>query len=326
MFISVLAAVSVLSQASTTGLPISANVPSFMPTHLTGPNAGKTACPLCIYGNRPQLQIWAQASQTDRAIELAKTAAKDLGNSVQTYIVVVPTSSNKPAPAAITSLKKAQIGTGFVTFVPSWTDKETSGLYNHTGSTPPKIRLYSVVNRRLYARWDNPNSQEWKNVVQKVKESSRYVAESALTDRQISPPWEPGQKFRVSFEVFDKKGKPVSNAKVTAWQTDKAGLYNPREFGHIAPRLQVTAWTNDKGRIDFETIYPGPYPTQPEPSHIHFAIPVNGKSQWRTLWFEGDPMLTAEKRRWEENNEETLIVIVDKSKSPWTVYHRYILQ
>ena len=45
------------------------------------------------------------------------------------------------------------------------------------------------------------------------------------------------------------------------------------------------------------TIYPGAYPTRGERPHIHFTGTVGGKPKWRTLWFEGGPILTAEKRQ-----------------------------
>ena len=308
------------------GLAPAAAAPSFMPTHVTGSHAGQKACPLCIHGNKPQLQIWAQESSLDQALEIAKKADRELGSTAQTYIVLVPAGQGKPSGATLSRLRNADLESAFSTYVPSWTDKETSGLYNHTEAAKPKIRVYSVVNRRMYARWDEPKPTDWAGIRQKVKDSQRFQADYSLTDRQIAPTWEPGQRFRVAFEVFDKSGKPLANAKVTAWQTDQSGLYNPREFGHVAPRLQVTAWTDKSGRIEFDTIYPGPYPDQPEPSHIHFAIPIQGKEQWRTLWFEGDPLLTAEKRKWELGNEETVIVRVDKSKPVWQTGHRYIVQ
>lgn len=308
------------------GLPPAANAPSFMPTHITGPHVGRAACPLCVYGNKPQLQIWVQEANVAQALELAKLAERDLVSAGQPYLVVVPSKSGEPSDATITTIKQANLKHVFATHVPNWTDAETSGLYNHTDAYKPKVRVYSVVNRRLFARWDEPGTDKWPDILKKVTESRRFQEESGVTDRQIAPKWEPGQRFTVVFEVFDKQGKPMRNAKVTAWQTDETGLYNPREFGHIIPRLQVNAWTDSNGRIEFDTVYPGPYPAEPEPSHIHFAIPVDGKNQWRTLWFEGDPLLTKDKRDWERGNEETVIVPIDKSKSPWRVSHRYIVQ
>ena len=313
-------------QSAVNGLAPAASAPSFMPMHVTGPNTAKKACPLCIYGNEPQLQIWVQESQLDRGLQIAEWADRDLGGQAQTYIIVVPTRGENPADSSLSLSRAARIGSAFVTYVPSWTDKESSGLYNHTDASKPGIRLYSVVNRRLFSRWDNPKTSDWTQVVEKVKESAKYAVGHTLTDRQIAPAWEPGERFRVVFEVYDRSGKPVRNTKVTAWQTDAAGLYNPRSFGHIAPRLQVMAWTDSNGRIEFDTIFPGPYPDRPEPSHIHFAVPVNGRNQWRTLWFEGDPLLTSEKRKWEQENEETLVVKLDKSKSPWSTYHRFVVK
>lgn len=310
----------------TNGLPVGAAVPSFMPYHLTGANSGKQACPLCIYGNKPQIQIWTRESELDSAISLALKLETGLAGSAQPYLVIVPSKPGEVGALTLSKLAKSGLKDTFATHVPSLGYKETSGLYNHLDWKTGGLRVYCAINRRLFARWDGASERTSGEILAKTRAGLRFVAGYDLTDRQIAPAWEPGQKFTVSFEVFDKSGSPVKGAKVTAWQTDQSGLYNPREFGHIAPRLQATAWTDANGKIEFETIYPGPYPDQPEPSHIHFAIPVDGKSQWRTLWFEGDPRLTAQKRQWEADNEETVTIPVDKSGPTWTAYHRFVVQ
>jgi protocatechuate 3,4-dioxygenase beta subunit len=142
-----------------------------------------------------------------------------------------------------------------------------------------------------------------------------------IADSQIAPAWETGQRLEVTFQVINETGKPMSGVKVSASQTGTSGLYNPNGWGRREPALSATAWTDAEGKIVFRTIYPGPYPTKTEPSHIHFTATVDNKPKWRTLWFEGDTILTPEKRFWAEQDQETEVVKIDKTGSTWRVSH-----
>lgn len=312
------------ASAGARGLPISAAAPSFMPEHLTGAHAGKRACPLCVYGNRPQLQLWTDARELDTALDFARAVELEFAKSAQAYIVLAPARGEELAAATLEKVRAAPLEQGFVVRVPSWDDPDTGGLYGHASSDRPALRVYSVVNRRVFARWDDPGSSARAEILASLRSAARYVAEHEITDATIAPEWEPGPRMEVRFRVVDSSGKPVARQKVLAWQTDSEGLYNPRSFGHRVPRLQTTAWTDDEGEIVFRTLFPAPYPGQDEPSHIHFGIETDEK-HWRTLWFEGDPLLTPAKREWAERDEETVIVPLDRSATPWRAEHRYVL-
>lgn len=317
------------------GLPVSAAAPSFMPLHATGPNAGRRACPLCIYGLGPQFQLWVEEPKLRSAIRLMELLDAEAlrspskpnrkQDSFVPYLVVAAANGKDLSAESMRLIKSLNLQRLFVTVAPSWDDDETSALYGHSVKDRPGARGYLIVNRRVYKRWDAPSDRNWPEMAKALKGGRAYVTSYELADAQIAPGWEPGQKLAVRFRVVNAKGQPQSQVKVSASQADKSGHYNPPGWNRRTPRLSTVAWTNKDGWIPFSTIMPGPYPNEIEPAHIHFTVSVNGKNQFRTLWFEGDPLLTQERRAWADKDEETLIVPIDRTSTPWKVEHTFIV-
>lgn len=306
------------------GLPVSSVTPSFMPTHVTGPNAGGKSCPVCVYGLVPQLQIWSEEAHLGEAIALGRRIDVALARQRQAdiaYLVVAATKESELSSDSKRRIDAAGFKHVFVTSIPSWDDPLTGGLYGHAMRDRPGVRAYAVINRRTFKRWDRPTDVA--EMMAALNEGRRYVTTHAIADPTIAPAWVKGQRMQVDFRLVDAAGKPMSGIKVSAIQTDTTGLYNPQGWGRMEPTLSALAWTNDQGRIVFRTIYPGPYPTKTEPSHIHFTATISGKPQWRTLWFEGDPIITTEKRRWADQDEETVIVPIARSGDVWRVTHTF---
>ena len=59
---------------------------------------------------------------------------------------------------------------------------------------------------------------------------------------------------------------------------------------------------------------------------MHFSVVIDDKPQFRTLWFEGDPLLTAERRQWAEQDHETVIVRFDDARPPLRARHTFVVQ
>lgn len=120
---------------------------------------------------------------------------------------------------------------------------------------------------------------------------------------------EPGRRLLVSGEVVDESGRPVRGATVSAYNTDAAGLYNPQNSPTREPRISGEVKSDGQGRFQFLTVYPGPYPEIAEPAHVHFGATARGfKQAYATIWIEGDPLITPERKAWEERDEETRVV------------------
>ena len=126
---------------------------------------------------------------------------------------------------------------------------------------------------------------------------SVHEAPAAAPSRgAMAPKGEPGQPLHVSGVVVDPDGSPLGGASLYVYQTDATGLYS-RKRGED-PRLHAWMRTDEKGRFEFRTIRPGPYPNRTEPAHIHFHLwGPDTPPQWNVdLLFEDDALIEPGRR------------------------------
>lgn len=127
---------------------------------------------------------------------------------------------------------------------------------------------------------------------------------------------EPGERLLLDIEVVDAAGKPATGVTIVAYNTDAAGLYNPRDSLTSVPRIRATVVSDARGRCQVLTVRPGAYPDASDPAHIHFeALSAPGNTSYRTVWFEGDPLITDAKRAWADRDEETEIVTIKSRRA-----------
>ena len=129
-----------------------------------------------------------------------------------------------------------------------------------------------------------------------------------------------GERLTFAGRVLDYEGRPLSKAAVIAYQADHTGLYNPSGSPTRVPRLRGVAVTDEDGKFRFSTIRPGPYPNASEPAHIHLEVAAPGhRLQYVTYWFEGDPLITDERRAKLATDDETVVVELSRgSDGIWT--------
>ncbi|HJQ69842.1 MAG TPA: protocatechuate 3,4-dioxygenase [Blastocatellia bacterium] len=139
---------------------------------------------------------------------------------------------------------------------------------------------------------------------------SGRVVEQASSDAPwqitITSKEEPGEPLIVSGSVYGPDGvMPLKGASVYVYQTDITGYYTPGGRDSSNPRLKGTMRTDDKGRYEFRTIKPGPYPSARIPAHIHYVVSADGyKQRVFEIVFEGDPNIT-DRIRSDAANEES---------------------
>jgi protocatechuate 3,4-dioxygenase, beta subunit len=103
---------------------------------------------------------------------------------------------------------------------------------------------------------------------------------------------EPGEPLRVKGTIYRPDGAtPAAGVILYVYQTDITGRYAPP--GVESPRLHGWMRTDEKGRYEFVTIRPAPYPNRTEPAHIHTQIWGPGVETHSNvvLLFTGDPLI-----------------------------------
>ncbi|MBM4113030.1 MAG: hypothetical protein FJ253_06605 [Phycisphaerae bacterium] len=131
----------------------------------------------------------------------------------------------------------------------------------------------------------------------------------------ICEPHEPGERLTIRGRVLDDRGMPLSKAAVIAYNADRNGLYNPPDSPTRVPRIRGVAVSADDGSFRVTTVRPGAYPSGTDPAHLHLEV-VAPAHHLRSMeiWFEGDPLITAEHRRRAAASPNT--VLVELSRAP----------
>ena len=109
----------------------------------------------------------------------------------------------------------------------------------------------------------------------------------------LTEPNEPGDPLHVEGTVYAPDGKtPAPGVTVYVYHTDAEGVYSETNDNRN-PRIKATLITDPRGRYEFRTIRPAPYPGGGVPAHIHYVLKGGGYAeQRRDLYFEGDPALS----------------------------------
>ena len=103
-----------------------------------------------------------------------------------------------------------------------------------------------------------------------------------------------GVPAKITGQVLNIDGQPVSGARVEIWQCDTNGRYHHVQDGRTDPPRDEDfqgyglTTTNAEGRYEFLTIKPVPYPGRAP--HIHFAVSGRGFERFITqMYVAGDP-------------------------------------
>lgn len=308
-------------------LGVGKDVPSFMPWHVTGPHAGKAACPLCVYAQRPGAAVWTgvgglpQAVKVAAELDLAIEALKP--RAAVGYVVLLPEGSATRAQSEA-ALRRAFAETPlrhvFLTVADRAGNDEDVRKYAPSASPGTATTTIVYVNRTAASIHHNLGAggaplADLSPALERLFAEEEPAKEIAVA---MCPEDEPGEQLEFYGRVLDERGQPLPKASVIAYNTDATGLYVPRGNPSRTPRIRAVAVTNDDGWYRFRTVRPGGYPDTDDPQHIHLHIDAAvHKHTYRTLWFENDPRVTPAKRR--ALDRETVIVPLRKrDDGVWT--------
>ena len=109
---------------------------------------------------------------------------------------------------------------------------------------------------------------------------------------------DPGERMLIEGTVYKPDGvTPARDTLIYIYHTDTEGLYG-RKGEHRHGRYRGWMLTGEDGKYGFYTIKPAHYPNRGGPAHVHMTVTgLDRKEDWvDTIFFEGDPLLTARNR------------------------------
>lgn len=131
---------------------------------------------------------------------------------------------------------------------------------------------------------------EWNGAKDAPEDVSWRAVLSKETDK--------GEKMLISGTVFESDGKtPAPNILIYLYHTDIEGFYG-RSGEHKHGRYRGWLLTDARGRYEFQTIKPAPYPENRFAAHIHTTLTSrNIKEDWiDSTLFEGDRLISTRER------------------------------
>jgi protocatechuate 3,4-dioxygenase beta subunit len=148
--------------AINSGLNIGENCPAFDPKHVTGPDKGSQACPMCKYGYRQGLMAWINNDNWQNVTALAQYMEQQIQlkglNNVRAFIIYI-----KPAKMNDTEAENklrtlagtARLKNVALLYVPSATDKTSSFLYRINPDPTIKNTLFIYKRRQVHSKFIN---------------------------------------------------------------------------------------------------------------------------------------------------------------------------
>jgi len=152
------------------GLTIGSDYPAFDPTHVSGPDQGKNACPMCKYGKDQGMMVWWNKEDMAELAPFAQNMERVIlekgFNNLRVFIMYMNTAG-KPLTEIENMLKGFSKNNNLknvaLTYIPSPTDAETAGLYEINPKAFNTIFIYK--RRKVIDKFINYNLQNTQKVL-----------------------------------------------------------------------------------------------------------------------------------------------------------------
>jgi protocatechuate 3,4-dioxygenase, beta subunit len=149
------------------GPSVGGDCPAFDPKHVSGPDKGTSACPMCKYGNQQGIMIWMNSDAWDNMAQAcarleAEIEKKGLKRMRVFLVYMNPEELLKEDVEKLLSafadqhrLKKLA-----VTYIPKPTDQKTAGLYTINPDKAVRNTVIVYKNRGVFEKFINFNADD----------------------------------------------------------------------------------------------------------------------------------------------------------------------
>jgi protocatechuate 3,4-dioxygenase beta subunit len=139
------------------GPSIGEECPAFDPKHVTGPDKGKSSCPMCRYGYQQGVLIWMNSDDWDNMGTLTSALESEIKKKglkrIRVFLMYMnPENKNhQEIESLLTKFsEKHHLDKVALTYIPNPTDPETAGLYNINADTKIRNTVIVYKNRGVF--------------------------------------------------------------------------------------------------------------------------------------------------------------------------------
>ncbi len=157
LFISIATATAAQDTKLISGLAIGADCPAFDPRHVSGPDKGTKACPMCKYGYQQGVMIWMNTDDWKNIGVLASALEQEIRikglKRMRVFLMYMnPDRKNKTDVEKLLEdfSAKYQLDKVAVTYITDPADPETAGLYNINPDKDVKNTIFVYKSRGIF--------------------------------------------------------------------------------------------------------------------------------------------------------------------------------
>lgn len=156
-----------LAQKLESGPDVGDECPAFDPKHVSGPDKGKKACPMCKYGQGQGVLIWWNTDDPKNIAAIVQRLEKQIEKqSLQKIRVFVMYMNPNQEPTSVVEDKlkrfaeKNELKKVAITYIPGPRDEDTAGLYKINPDAEIRNTVIVYKKRGAFAKQVNMTSTD----------------------------------------------------------------------------------------------------------------------------------------------------------------------
>jgi protocatechuate 3,4-dioxygenase beta subunit len=150
------------AQTLSSGLAIGKDCPAFDPQHVSGPDNGTKACPMCKYGQRQGVLIWMNTDDWNNIGKITTTLEKEIDengfNKIRVFIIYMnPSLYEKPLVEKLLTdfCRQANLNKVAMTYISNPNDPKSAGLYDVNPASEIRNIIFVYKKRGVYQKFVN---------------------------------------------------------------------------------------------------------------------------------------------------------------------------
>lgn len=150
------------SQVADSGLAIGKDCPAFDPYHMSGPDKGTRACPMCKYGSRQGIMVWVNNDDWTSLSVIAQRLESEIdrrGLKELRAFIIYMNPDQRPMDQVMKTLtdlsRDAKLDKVAVTCIPGPADPKSAKLFQINADKEIKNTVFVYKSRKVFEKFIN---------------------------------------------------------------------------------------------------------------------------------------------------------------------------